>query len=37
MIRFFRNTRHIKVGVILYSNMDEKVLNGLQICQINNI
>ena len=23
MIRFFRNTRHIKVGVILYSNMDE--------------
>lgn len=33
MIRFLRNTRYVKVSVILYGNMDEKVLSGLQICK----
>lgn len=33
MIRFLRNTRYIKVSVILYNNMDENVQSGLEVCK----
>lgn len=35
MIRFLRNTRHIKVRVILYGNVDDNgnVLSGLGVCK----
>lgn len=33
MIRLLRNTRHIKVSVILYNNMDENVQSGLEVCK----